>query len=404
MDQCEEAEVVRNSSGMLLGWSATRVSVNPKSLPVQKYGARGASPEDLEHFTVLSFDQQGRQVRRRDCVVPKGFDAASYMAEYGSTRPGVSGLNTRRNIVAGVPGGIASSIGEGTNCYYTGFGDEIDCDGVRCQPVYASVRAGVRGSPSTSTPTKVSEGVEQLPFSPAGMYGDTWLCNDGGSVVDNGDGTATYYYPPGSGDGGSSGGGGTGGSPICGTEDDPNVQFALDGGTTTYECSVTTDMEYECPECAGKGAWAYAAYAVIKRACTVTFEHQNDHCMGWFRRLMGGDTSTLTLSNTDWNDIKSRIPPPEGSGYFQQKDTYTNINFMGVQYASVTQYESNDTPWKGSLGKFSVYFNSADEPVAFHDIYDFNPGNRGWVTEQAMAIVRKGLGDNKQFQIIKVAL
>ena len=79
--------------------------------------------------------------------------------------------------------------------------------------MYASLRAGSRGSVKVNTLSKVRGVAEPVPFSPTGWLGDTWLCNDGGFVVDNGDGTSTYYRRAGSGggegDGGSSGGGGT---------------------------------------------------------------------------------------------------------------------------------------------------------------------------------------------------
>lgn len=91
LDQCEEALVVRNSSGKLAGWYTVRENVSIKGLPMQKEGDKRSeivSPEDLEHFTVLSFDYQRRQLRRRECVVRRGSDAASYLADYAGKRPG----------------------------------------------------------------------------------------------------------------------------------------------------------------------------------------------------------------------------------------------------------------------------------------------------------------------------
>ena len=69
-------------------------------------------------------------MHRHEQLVP--LDAASYLADYAGERPGVAGLNSQRHLLSGSPAVFPFSIGEGVQCYYTGFGDEIDCDGIRC--------------------------------------------------------------------------------------------------------------------------------------------------------------------------------------------------------------------------------------------------------------------------------
>ncbi len=105
-------------------------------------------------------------------------------------------------------------------------------------------------------------------------------------------------------------------------------------------------------------------------------------------------SSDYTLSQNEWSAVSSYADSIVGSNY--QNNSFSSKHC--TYYDNCVSFYGNNADLKYSLGSCSIYFNASGAPDGMYDVYDFNKGDRSFVSESLTTIIR-WIGDDGGFVV-----